>query len=212
MRRPCWCPDTATPGTTEDAPDEQEGSCASSGGHERVYRLDVPTRERVTIDLSADFDAALYLRKGACNDEDAEVRCNDDDEPGQKEHSRIDVAARSGNVLRFRRWLRRGVGDLPHSSDHARCADAWPTSVEQHALSQPRRARRATSPTRLDNVNATCGRDAKGVDAPFRFDVPTRARVRFVEKSSEFRPVVHVRRVCEDANSEVACSRLRIRR
>src|SRR6185436_17389204 len=57
----------------------------------------------------------------------------------------------------------------------------------------------------FDNANATCGRDAKGDDILYRFDLPTRARVRFVEKSGDFRPVVHVRRACQDASSEVAC-------
>ena len=46
----------------------------------------------------------------------------------------------------------------------------------------------------FDNVNATCGREAKGIDAPFRFDLATRSRVRFLQKSADFRPVVHVRR------------------
>jgi hypothetical protein len=58
----------------------------------------------------------------------------------------------------------------------------------------------------FDNANATCGRDAKGEDLPYRFDLPARARVRFVEKSADFRAVVHVRRVCEDPSTEVACA------
>jgi hypothetical protein len=57
----------------------------------------------------------------------------------------------------------------------------------------------------FDNVNATCGREAKGIDAPFRFDIATRSRVRLVERSTDFRPVVHVRHVCEDAATEVGC-------
>jgi len=192
-------------GTTEDAPDDQEGTCASSGGHERVYRLDVPARERVTIDLAADFDAALYLRKGTCNDEDAEVRCNDDDEPGQKEHSRIDVALDPGTYFVFvdgsgeasgTYRIQASTREAPSLADV--CRSARPLTTGARAVGNLTDA--------LDNVNATCGRDAKGVDAPFRLDVPTRARVRLVEKSSDFRPVVHVRRACEDANSEVACS------
>jgi hypothetical protein len=58
----------------------------------------------------------------------------------------------------------------------------------------------------FDNTHATCGRDAKGADWPFRFDLATRSRVRLVEKSPDFRPVVHLRRVCEDESSEIACS------
>jgi hypothetical protein len=198
-------PGHAYSGSTEDAPDEQEGTCASGGGHERVYRLDVPVRQRVTIDLSADFDAALYVRKGACNDEDAEVRCNDDNEPGEKEHSRIDVALDPGTYFVFvdgsgeasgNYHLQVTTRDAPTLADVCRGARPLPTAT------------RATGSLvdALDNANATCGRDAKGADIPFRFDLPVRSRVRFTERSSEFRPVVHIRRACEDESTEVGCS------
>jgi hypothetical protein len=192
-------------GTTEDAPDEQEGTCASSGGHERVYRLDLPSRQRVTLELNADFDAALYVRKGACSDEDAEVRCNDDEEPGQKERSRIDLALDAGTYFVFvdgsgeasgNYRLLATVRDAPTLADV--CRGARPLVASARATGNLTDA--------LDNVNASCGRDAKGVDAPYRFEVPLRARVRFTEQSTDFRPVVHVRRACEDASSEVGCS------
>jgi hypothetical protein len=198
-------PGHAYSGSTEDAPDEQEGSCASGGGHERVYRLDVPVRQRVTIDVTADFDAALYVRKGACNDEDAEVRCNDDNEPGEKEHSRIDVALDPGTYFVFvdgsgeasgNYHLQVTTRDAPTLADVCRAARPLATSTRASG----------NLADALDNVNASCGRDAKGVDQPFRFDLPIRSRVRFTEKSSEFRPVVHVRRACEDESSEVGCA------
>ncbi len=62
----CEAPTVLVPGrsyagSTEDASDEQEGTCAGSpGGRERVYRLDLPTRQRVGIEVSADFDSVLY--------------------------------------------------------------------------------------------------------------------------------------------------------
>ena len=40
---------------------------------------------------------------------------------------------------------------------------------------------------------------------PFRFDLAARARVRLIETSSDYRPVLHIRRDCLDPSSEVAC-------
>ena len=76
-------------GTTEDASEEQEGSCGNTSGRERVYRLDVPNRQRVTIDVAAQFDSVLYLRKDECGDDSNEVDCNDD-AAGNAKRSKID--------------------------------------------------------------------------------------------------------------------------
>jgi hypothetical protein len=189
-------------GTTEDAPDDQEGSCSgSAGGRERVYRLDLPTRQRVGIEVSADFDSVLYIRKGDCNDEGAEVRCNDDSGP---KHSRIDAVLDPGMYFVFVDGYGDETGsyriqatthDAPSLADI--CKDARPLAAASRVV--------GTATEAFDNANATCGRDAKGNDLPYRFDLPTRARVRFVERSADFRSVVHVRRSCEDATSEVAC-------
>jgi len=190
-------------GNTEDAADEQEGSCSgSSGGRERVYRLDLATRQRVAIEVSADFDSVLYLRKGECNDDAAEVRCNDDSGP---KHSRIDAVLDAGTYFVFvdgygdeagAYRLQATTRDAPSLADV--CRGARPLAASSRVVGNLNDA--------FDNANATCGRDAKGEDMPFRFDLPSRARVRFVEKSADFRPVVHVRRSCEDASTEVACS------
>ena len=152
--------------------------------------------------MTAEFDSVLYLRKGDCNDDGAEVRCNDDAGP---KHSRIDAVLDPGMYFVFvdgygeesgaiaskrRRMMPRALADV--------CRAARPLAASSRVVGNLSDA--------FDNANATCGRDAKGGDVPFRFDLPTRARVRFVEKSADFRPVVHVRRACEDAATEVACS------
>jgi hypothetical protein len=58
----------------------------------------------------------------------------------------------------------------------------------------------------FDRVNASCGEGAKGPDSPFRLDLDRRARVRVVESSNDFTPVVHLRRQCADEASELGCS------
>jgi len=189
-------------GTTEDASDEQEGSCSGSpGGRERVYRLDLPTRQRVHVEVTADFDSVLYLRKGNCGDDSAEVRCNDDSGP---KHSRVDAVLDPGMYFVFVDGYGDEAGtyriqatthDAPSLVDV--CRGARPLAAASRAVGSLSEA--------FDNANATCGHDAKGDDLPYRFDLPTRARVRFLEKSADFHPVVHVRRICEDASTEIAC-------
>jgi hypothetical protein len=190
-------------GTTEGASDEHQGSCsAGQGGRERVYRLDLPRRQRVTLDVNADFDSVLYVRDGDCEDESSEVRCNDDSGP---KRSTIDAVFDPGTYFVFvdgygeevgNYHLRVSAQDAPTLGEV--CRDARPL------VSSSRLAGSVTDT--FDNTHATCGRDAHGADVPFRFDLPARMRVRVVEKSADFRPVVHVRHVCEAEASEVGCS------
>ena len=189
-------------GSTEEGTDDAEGSCAgSAGGRERVYRLDLATRQRVVIEASAEFDTILYLRHGDCTDDGAEVKCNDDAGP---KRSRIDTVLDAGAYFIFV----DGYGDEAGSYRLQVIAKDAPTLADvcrgARPLAAASRVVGALSDG-FDNVNAMCGRDAKGLDAPFRFDLASRSRVRFVQKSGDFRPVVHVRRSCEDAATEMGC-------
>jgi len=203
----CGAPSVIVPGhvytgNTEEGTDDAEGSCAgSSGGRERVYRLDLPTRQRVVIELSAEFDTILYVRQGDCSDDAAEVKCNDDAGP---KRSRIDAVLDAGTYFVFVDGYGDETGSYRlqvQSRDAPTLADVCRTARPLAAASRVVGALGEG----FDNVNATCGREAKGIDAPFRFDLATRSRVRFLQKSADFRPVVHVRRVCEDASTEVGC-------
>jgi hypothetical protein len=203
----CEAPSVITPGrvysgSTEEGTDDAEGSCAgSAGGRERVYRLDLATRQRVVIELSAEFDTVLYLRQGDCADDSSEVKCNDDAGP---KRSRIDAVLDPGSYFVFVDGYGDEAGtyrlnvvsrDAPTLSEV--CRGARPLAASSRVVGALGEG--------FDNVSATCGREAKGIDAPFRFDLATRSRVRFVERSVDFRPVVHVRRVCEDASTELGC-------
>ena len=204
----CAAPTVIAPGhvytgSTEEGTDDAEGSCAgSAGGRERVYRLDLPTRQRVVIELSAEFDTILYVRHGDCVDDAAEVKCNDDAGP---KRSRIDAVLDAGTYFVFV----DGYGDEAGSYRLQVIARDAPTLADvcrgARPLAASSRVVGALSDG-FDNVNATCGREAKGIDAPFRFDLASRSRVRFLQKSGDFRPVIHVRRVCEDAATEVGCA------
>jgi len=51
-----------------------------------------------------------------------------------------------------------------------------------------------------------CGDSAKGPDAPYRFDLARRSRVRIIERSSDFSSVLYVRKRCVDPKTEIACT------
>ena len=192
-------------GTTARGDSTTTGSCANSKADapELVYELDVTQRERVTIDLQARFDAVLFIRKGECADENAEVDCNDD-VPGEQNHSRVEDILEPGKYFVF-------VDSYKESGGFKLTV----TVTETVALSDGcRRALPLTSgavvassnTTSGDTTGASCGGGALGRDTPWRMELTEPARVRLVESSNQFAPVVHVRRACAYEESEVACA------
>src|SRR5690606_1359646 len=73
-----------TLGSTRRGESELTASCASSDARELVYRLELPRRQRVVVTVESEFDSVLYLRKDDCEDDDAEIACNDDASQGPK--------------------------------------------------------------------------------------------------------------------------------
>lgn len=208
----CDSPAPLTPGTvmgsTARGESEHEGSCGSTSGKELVYRFELPRRQRVTLEVDPQFDAVLYVRKEHCADEDEEVACNDDafGSAGRRSHakSKLDEVLEPGVYFVFvdgsndqgRFKLTTSMADVPSAQE--RCRDAPRLLLSGSA--------RGTIEASFDLAHATCGDDAKGKDAVYRLEVPQRERVRITGHSDEFSPVVHVRRSCVDAKSEVACS------
>ena len=193
----------AITGSTAHGDSENEGSCASSGSRELVYKLDLPARQRVTIEVDPRFDAVLYLRKDDCADPDAEVACNDD--VGHQRKSRIDEILDPGTYFVFvdgyasesgAFHMSVALGDAPTLAEI--CQRARP-------LASGLPAQGSTSGA-FDHAHASCGDSGKGPDSAFKLDVAQRSRVRVIEHSDEFEPVVHVRRSCADEASEVGCS------
>lgn len=189
--------------STAHGESEHEGSCASSGSKELVYKLDLPSRQRVTIEVDPRFDAVLYLRRDECADSDSEVACNDD--VGHERKSRVDEVLDPGTYFVFVDGYANESGAF-HMS--VALADT-PTLAEVCQRARPLASGMPTLGTTggsFDFAHATCGDSAKGPDATYRLDVPQRSRVRVALHSAEFEPVVHVRRACADETSEVGCS------
>jgi hypothetical protein len=181
---------------------DNAGSCSPSDSRELVYRLEVPRRQRVTIEVEAHFDSVLYVRKEDCGDANAEVDCNDDGP--DRTHSRIERVLDPGTYFVFVDGYGQESGtfkmnvtmaDVLALADMCRKAPSLPNGVTQTA----------TTVGLADDAQATCGNGAQGADAAWRAEIPSRSRVRIVEHSDEVAPIVHVRRACSDAQSELAC-------
>jgi hypothetical protein len=189
-------------GSTTHGERENAGSCDQNDSRELVYKLEVVQRERVKVEVDAQFDSVLYIRKDDCTDPNAEVDCNDD--APDRTHSRIERVLEPGTYFVFVDGYARDAGsfkmtvttiDVPALTELCQRAPLL-------ALGSPTTG---TTTSMGDDAEASCGGGAEGADAPWRVEVPSRSRVRIVEHSDEVTPVVHMRRSCADEQSEVAC-------
>jgi hypothetical protein len=195
-------------GNTRHGEAELTGGCGNTEARELVYRLEVPAKQRVTVEVEpSNFDSVVYVRKDDCSSKDAEVACNDDAALGSKRSSsnrgsRIDEIFDPGTYWvvvdgynnesgSFRMNVQ--TADVPSLADA--CSKATP--VVQHAS--------GTLTGAFNHAAGSCDHGA-GPDVIHRLDVPARARVRAVVHSDEFSPVIHVRRTCTDAQTEIGCT------
>ena len=192
-------------GTTARGEATTTGSCATqkTDAPEAVYELDVSQRERVILDVQARFDAVLYVRKGECADENAEVDCNDDS--GEERHSRLEDVLEPGKYFVFVDGYNGDAGGFKLTV----------TLSDAVALSDGcRRARplangavvSSSNAAATNTARASCGGGGEGPDVPWRMTLASPSRVRLVEHSEDFVPVVHVRQACAFEESELACS------
>jgi hypothetical protein len=191
-------------GSTARGESANAGSCDKSDAREIVYLLEVPQRQRVTIDVEARYDSVLYIRKDDCTDEGAEVECNDDAPNGGRTRSRIERVLEPGKYFVFVDGYNQEQGSYKltvTTSDVLALTDA----CRRAAVLATGAPASASTAGFADDAQASCGGGAQGADAPWRFELPTRSRVRLVEHSDDLSPVVHVRRACRDEQSETAC-------
>ncbi|MBX3248733.1 MAG: hypothetical protein KF901_16265 [Myxococcales bacterium] len=94
QRAPLLQPGRTVNGNTTNGTDDFQASCAGgAASNDVVYRLRVPRRSVVRVDLSSDYDGALHLRRD-CTDPATEIACNDDHEDNR--HSRIETTLDAG--------------------------------------------------------------------------------------------------------------------
>lgn len=81
-------------GSTVNAADRFHASCARNAlSGDRVYRIQVPQRSRVSLRAEADYDVAIYVRRD-CADAVTEVACNDD--ARDTRHAALDLTLDAG--------------------------------------------------------------------------------------------------------------------
>jgi hypothetical protein len=191
-------------GSTRNGESMNSGKCDHSDSREMVYVLEVPRRQRVVIDVEARFDSVLYVRKDDCADEAAEVECNDDSPTGGRNKSHIERVLDPGKYFVFVDGYSQESGSYKltvATSDVVALSDAC-RRAPLLGLGAPVSG---TTEGTANDAEASCGGGAEGLDAPWRFDLSARARVRLLQHADDVAPVVHVRRACNDAESEVAC-------
>jgi hypothetical protein len=195
-------------GSTSRGERDHRGSCGSTDGHEVVYKLELPQRQRVVLDLDSRFDGVLYVRREDCAEEGAEVACNDDAPNGRgssTQNSRVDEVFEAGTYYVF-----VDASGSEGGTFHLKVQmQEVPTIAEACGKARPLTTQGPVSdrlPSGYSLAAAQCGDDAKGAERVYRVELPNRSRVRITHHSDEFGPVVHVRRTCVDDKTELGCS------
>jgi hypothetical protein len=196
-----------TNGTTARGETTTTGSCATSKTEapEAVYELDVSQRERVVIDVQARFDAVLYIRKNDCTDENAEVDCNDDVPGDGENHSRLELVLDPGKYYVFVDGYNRDAGNFRMTVTISDAVALWDGCRRAKPLASG--AVVASSIAGVQDATGTsCGSGASGPEVPWSMTLAEPTRVRLVEHSDDFSPVLHVRLACAYEESELACA------
>jgi len=197
-------PGQSNVGDTDDGRSLEESTgCGSSNARELVYRMDVPMRQRIVFELDAQFDAVLYVRKGDCGDRDAETACNDD--AGNPRRSRIDEVFEPGTYFVFVDGLRNEEGRFRLSTTVQAAPTASSDKCEQAPLLTASGSVSGDLSAQSSRYQASCGRNAKGPEAAYRFELPLRSRVRFTAQARGSQPVVHLRSSCDEDGEELGC-------
>ena len=191
-------------GEAENSCTTDDPGCGSaSDGKELVYRLDVPSQKRLLIEVDARYDAILYVRKEDCNSEDAQIKCNDDDN-NNAQRSRIDTVIEPGTYYVFVDSFNQNSGsfrmnvtlqDVPQLADVCRQARTLTAGATING----------TTHGAFDLAQSTCSGNSQGPDVPYKLDVGQKMRARITMESSDFQPNVFVRKTCTDEHSEIAC-------
>jgi len=176
-------------GSTAGAADHFHASCARSAlSGDRVFRLQVPRRSRVSLRLESDYDAALYVRR-SCDEEITEVACNDD--ARDTRHAALDLTLDAG--VWFVVVDGFDIDETGQFSLSVTLDSLAPTvNVEGVTLLGERRGLAGTPVEALNRAGRVLARGALRADGRFDLRVPgeqlvrVRARVDGVELSTEF--------------------------
>ena len=193
--------DESVSGDTQSGTHTMHGSCASGEAPELVYTLTVERRSQVSVNVQSSFDGALYLLR-ECGATQTEIACNDD--AGDTSSSRIDTTLEPGNYFVVVDGYGGNAGAFELSVSRtplqpiARvCGDALALPFGQPVT--------GSTDSRADQFQSTCAGGARSPDQVYQIDVPNRSRIR-IRQQSDHDGVLHLRRECADADTEIACN------
>lgn len=183
------------------------GTCGGGAqGPEHVHKLAIDAPSRVRIRQRADYDGSLYVR-ASCEDASSEIACNDD---YQSNLSSLVTARLSPGTY----YVFSDAYSREHSGDYTlmleRTLEPAAENLTQLCAAAERSAPLANGLTEVDTfagpsaLAGSCGGEgAPERVLPIRLDAPATLAVMLEEP--ELNAVVYVRRLCADANSELAC-------
>ena len=198
-------------GSTQGRADQMKGSCVeTSSAPEQVYSFELQETTRLTVTVTAEFDAAAYIVTG-CGPQAREIACNDDERGGEEvegdeapKRSVITTSLEAGRYFlvvdgyasesgRFE--LRTSFGDSETLAGE--CGAAESMTLGQDVTGSTDGA--------MDSFRASCGDGLSAPDRVYRLTIAEEARLR-VTQSSQHDGGLHLRSSCADVDAEVACN------
>lgn len=186
-------------------------TCAAGEGSAVVYRVHVEGRHKLVLDLSAKFDAVMSLFRAAHDgylcDSGYEVDCSDDSD-GLTTKSHLEAIVDTGDygvvISGYDGQSDRGDFDLKSRLEDAPSLETICSAAHLATIGGKTTEFVGSEGS---NFRSSCG-VSDGAEALFKFDLKQRSRVRLGMKSSSGgESSISVRKRCEDANSEIACSK-----
>lgn len=195
-------PGAVITGNTSGGRHSMDGSCFEGGSPELYYQVEVAVASRLSLDVVASYDAAVYLLR-QCGSLDGELACNDDAGDRRRSHAEAQVEPGTYIVVVDGYGGENGAFELRVTAE-ALVPMAQLCSEAQHLAAGEQVSISTTGS--MDRFHASCAAGARGSDRTLSLDVPQRSRVRLVQQSSEHDGVLYVRRSCGEEASEVACN------
>lgn len=189
-------------GSTAGARHTNDGSCFSGNSPEVYYQLSVAVASMVTLDLTSDYDGALYVLRECGSGQ--ELGCNDDyDSDRRRSHLELEMQPGTYVVVVDGYGQESGNFELSVRGEPlvplADLCSAAPVLVAGTA-------HQGSTATTLDRFQASCAASGRGHDQVHRLDLAAASRVRLLQNTPNYDGALFVRRQCEVESSEVACN------
>lgn len=196
-------------GTTVGAADEMQPACLGPGestAPDRVYRIELEQRGRLTATLTSQFDGVLSLLSECVSGDVAAIECNDDAQRGDTSHSRVSANLEPGTYYLVVDGYADAAGTFSLETrieamrDMSEVCGGLETLVSGQTVS-------GTTQGASDDFRspADCAEGSRAPDTAYRLviDRPSRVRIRL---DSDYDGVLHLRSDCANDRSVAGCN------